>query len=192
MGALLAPLQISAMIALIDWWELDHPAFDGERCLTDAAAANRVDDSAHAVAPLFVLQAAATAIRDGDAIQMRSAAAPYVAAMLAIDDPETVALWDCLASIRCNDIARLAARLHEAARLCATRNAAGTARSFAELSYEAALASGAWEQAHYAALLLERLAELDECHVAADRWGRRASVHARRVARHRRERQNRP
>ncbi|HEY0809768.1 MAG TPA: hypothetical protein VGD49_06375 [Longimicrobiales bacterium] len=176
------------MIAFIDWWQLDHPDFTGARCLTDAAAANCVDASARAVARVFVLQAALAAVRDDDMGPMRFAAAGYVATLFEIDDAETGALWDCLASIRSNDAGRLARSLYEVGRVCAWRHAPGAARSFAELSYEAALAAGAWEHAHYAALLLERLAELDECHDAADRWGRRAAVFGRRVERRQRRR----
>jgi hypothetical protein len=183
MGAPPAPLQITTMIALIDWWETDRPAFEGERCLADAAAANCSEDSAHAVARLFVLHAAAAAVRYGETVEMRYSAAPYVAALFAIDDPEAGALWECLAAVRLNDVSFLASRLHEVARLCARRNAPQTGRGFAELSYEAALASGAWEVAHYAALLLERLAELDESPGSAEKWARRAEVHARRVKR---------
>ena len=139
------------------------------------------------MARLLVLRAAVAAIRDGDTIQPRYAAAPYLAALFAVDDPEAGALWECLASIRCNDIGRLATSLHEVARICATRDASGGARSFGEIAYEAALATGRWEAANYAALLLERLAELDECHVAADRWGGRADVHARRMLRVKRQ-----
>jgi hypothetical protein len=183
MGARSAPLQIITMIALIDWWETEQPGFEGERCLADAATANCSQASAHAVARLFVLHAAAAAIRDGETVQKRYEAGPYVGALFSIDDPEAAALWECLAAIRVNDITYLASRLHEVARLCARRNAPQTGRGFGELSYEAALATGAWEFAHYAALLLERLAELDESPASAERWARRAEVHARRMKR---------
>ena len=183
MGRRPVPLHIITMIALIDWWETDRPSFEGERCLADAAEANCSEASAHAIARLFVLHAAAAAMRDGETVQKRYEAGPYVAALIAIDDGEAGALWECLAAIRLNDITCLASRLLEVAGLCARRNAPQTGRGFAELSYEAALATGEWELAHYAALLLERLAELDESPASAERWARRAEVHARRMKR---------
>ena len=184
MGTQAVPDQIITMIGLIDWWETDRPSFEGERCLADAADANCSDTSGHAVARLFVLHAAAAAIRDGETVQKRYAAKPYVAALFAIDDPEAAALWECLAAIRLSDITWLASRVLEVGGLCARRNAPQTARSFAELAYEAALATGTWELAHHAALLLERLAELDESPASADRWARRAGVHGRRMRRY--------
>jgi hypothetical protein len=173
MGALPTPAQISSMIALIDWWHADRPVFEGQRCLQDAACANSIEASAHAVARIFVLQAAAAAVRERT-VGPRYAAAAYVAALFAIDDPECGILWECLAAIRCHDLTILGARMHDAARLCAARGATQTARNFAELSYEAALASGAWEYARGAALILERLAEMEECPRAAEEWARRA------------------
>jgi hypothetical protein len=171
------------MIALIDWWETDGPTFEGARCLADAADEKRSEASAHAVARLFVLQAVAAAIREGETVQKRYAAVPYVAALMAVDDPEGGALRECLGAVRLDDISALASRLLEVARLCAQRSAGQTARSFAELAYEAALATGAWEFAHDAARILERLAELDESPASADRWARRAEVHGRRMRR---------
>jgi hypothetical protein len=184
MGAQPAPVQIITMIGLIDWWETDRPSFEGERCLADAADANCSEASGHAVARLFVLHAAAAAIRDGETVQKRYLAKPYVAALFAFDDPEAGALWECLAAIRLNDITWLASRVLEVGGLCARRNAPQTARSFGELAYEAALATGTWVLAHHAALLLERLAELDESPASAERWARRAGVHGRRMTRY--------
>src|SRR5687768_15279497 len=98
MGAPPLPLHVRAMIAFIDWWQLDHPDFTGARCLMDVGATNCTDDSARVIGRIFVMQAATAALRDGDTAPLRCAAAPYVAALFEIDDAETGALWDCLAS----------------------------------------------------------------------------------------------
>ena len=72
--------------------------------------------------------------------------------------------------------------MHEAAQVCG-QLAPHAARSLAELGYAAALEVGAWQDAYHSARVLERLATLDECPAAADRWDRRASVQLDRVQR---------
>jgi hypothetical protein len=172
------------MISYIDWWRTDLVSFEGGECLRDAADLNTTPASMRAIARIFVIRAAASAIgserRGGlDGV----AAASYLAALMAVEDPEAGALCACLAALQQNNTAALATALHEAARLSAAHLAPCTARKLAELSYEAALEVGAWQDALLAAVILERLATLDECPVAAERWARRADRQLRRVQR---------
>lgn len=173
------------MIYYHDWWRTDRITYEGAECLWDAAELNTRPASLRALARLFVIGAAAASIggrprcRPSDGI----VAASYLAALLAADDPEAGALRACLAALQQDNTAALATALHEAARLSAAHLAPGSARKFAELSYEAALEVGAWQDARLAAVILERLATLDECPNAAERWARRAHVHLSRVQR---------
>ncbi len=172
------------MISLLDYWQIDRDAFDGEGCLREAQEQNTAATSARAIVRMFVIRAAAAAMRSERFSGMDGlAAASYHAALLAVEDPEAGALRRCLTALQGNDGAALAAALHEAARLSALHLAAHSARSLAELSYEAALEVGAWEHAHFAARILERLATLDECPPAAERWSIRGDLHLRRVQR---------
>jgi hypothetical protein len=164
------------MIYLIDYWQIDRDSFEGEGCLVDAEAQNTAVTSARAVARLFVIRAAAGVV-DG------LTATSYYAALLAVEDPEAGALRRCLLALQRNDTAALAGALGEAARMSAVHLAARSARSLAELSYETALEVGAWEHAHFAARMLERLARMDECTPAAACWAIRADIQQRRVQR---------
>jgi hypothetical protein len=164
------------MISLIDYWRIDCDTFEGEGCLVDAEAQNTVVTSVRAVARLFVIRAAAGRV-DG------LAAASYYAALLAAEDPEAGALRRCLLALQKKDTGALAGALNDAARLSAVHLATRSARSLAELSYDTALEIGAWEHAHFAARMLERLATLDECTPAAERWAVRADIQLRRVQR---------
>jgi hypothetical protein len=162
------------MIYLIDYWQIERDGFEGEGCLVDAEAQNTAVTSARAIARLFLIRAA-TGVVDG------LTAASYYAALLAVEDPEAGALRRCLLALQQNDTAALAGALGEAACFSAVHLASRSARSLAELSYSMALEVGAWEHAHFAARLLERLATLDECTPAADRWAVRADIQLRRV-----------
>jgi hypothetical protein len=164
------------MITLIDYWQIDRDGFTGEGCLVDAAEQNTSVTSMRAIARLLVIRAAAGHV-DG------LTAASYYAALLAVEDPEAGALRRCLLALQREDTPGLAAALGEAARLSAAHLAPRSARSLAELSYETALEAGAWEHAHFAARILERLAILDECPPAAQRWSLRADIQLRRVQR---------
>ncbi|HET9439503.1 MAG TPA: hypothetical protein VFO52_05005 [Longimicrobiales bacterium] len=172
------------MISMIDWWQADRDIFDGEGCLRDAAELNTTLTSARAIVRLFVINAAGGGIGSERLGSMDGlAAASYLAATLAVEDPEAGALSDCLAALQRNDTAALACALHQAARLAAAHLAPHSARSLAELSYEAALEVGAWRDALFAARVLERLAVMDECPPAAERWAIRGDVQLRRVQR---------
>jgi hypothetical protein len=162
------------MISVIDYWQIDRDSFTGECCLADAEEQNTSVTSVRAIARLFVIRAAAGYL-DG------VAAASYCAALLAADDPEAGALRRCLFAIQRNDTAALAGALGDAARLSAVHLAPRGARSLAELAYDTALEIGAWEEAYVAACVLERLATLDECPPAAERWSVRAGIQFRRV-----------
>lgn len=172
------------MISFIDWWQIDPVTFEGGECLRDAADRNTQSASARAIARLFVIRAAAAAIgnRVGGTVD-GVVAASYLAALMAAEDPEAAQLYACLGALQRNDTAALATALHEAARHSVARRAPGAARTLAELSYEAALEVGAWQDAMLAALILQRLATLDECPRAAERWQRRADVQLCRVLR---------
>ena len=172
------------MIYYHDWWRTERVTFEGGGCLKDAAELNTLPASLRAIVRMFVIRAAAAAIGDyrrggPDGL----VAASYLAALLAADDPEAGALRACLKAARSRDTAALATALHEAARLSAAHLAPCTARELAELSYEAALEVGAWQDALLAAVILERLATLDECPAAAERWARRADLQLTRVGR---------
>jgi hypothetical protein len=170
------------MFTLIDFWRIERETFDGAGCLLDAAQNDTAVTSARAVARLFVIGAAAAAVGSRRLSAMDGlAAASYHAAMLAVEDPEAGALRSCLAALQSNDTFALAGALYEAARMSAAHRAPHSARSLAELSYEAALEVGAWEHAHFAARILERLAVMDECPPAAERWSVRADKQLRRV-----------
>lgn len=172
------------MISYVDWWRTDLVPFEGAECLRDAADQQTIPASVRAIARMFVIRAAAAAIgteRWGGLEGV--AAASYLAALLAVDDPEASALHGCLAALQQNNTAALATALHEAARLSAAHRAACSARKLAELSYEAALEIGAWQDALVAAVILERLATLDECPAAAERWARRVEQQSARVQR---------
>ena len=172
------------MISYIDWWRTDLVAFEGGECLRDATDQNTRPASMRAIARMFVIGAAAAAIGSGRRGGPHGmVAASYLAALMAADDPEAGALYGCLAALQQNDTAALATALHEAARLSVAHLAPGSARRLAELSYEASLEIGAWQDALLAAVILERLATLDECPPAAERWARRADLHLRRVQR---------
>ena len=162
------------MISVIDYWQIDRDSFTGECCLADAEDQNTPVTSAHAIARLFVIRAVAGYL-DG------LAAASYCAALLAAEDSEAGALRRCLFAIQRNDTAALAGALGEAARLSAVHLAPRSARSLAELAYDTALEIGAWEEAYIAAVTLERLATMDECVPAAERWSVRARLQFRRV-----------
>ena len=179
MGAPYMPTHIEVMMQLIDWWHSDATCFQGERCLQDAAGQPDPESCGWAIARLMVLEAVG-AQASGDA------AAGYVAALYRTGDPEAAALTKTLEAAAQGEQAPLAAALYEAARLCAARQALHAARSFAELSYETAQGCGSWYYAWRSALVLERLADLDECPRAAERWHRRAHIHQRRVRRTRR------
>ena len=174
------------MIELTDWWRIDSPAFAGQRCLDDAADNSSIEISRASVARMLVLQAA-DAVLHGKGAGPRDIAqvATYVGALFYVDDPEAGVLWRCLGAIRTSDTADLANALHHAARRMASVCAPHAAREFGELSYEAALACGSWEDAYFAASILTRIAELDECHIAAERWEHRARLHEARVQRRR-------
>jgi hypothetical protein len=172
------------MISLLDYWQIDRDCFDGEGCLLDAQEQNTAATSVRTIVRMLVIRAAAAALRCERFSKMDGlAAASYHAALLAAEDPEARALGRCLAALQGDDGTALAAALHEAAHLSALHLAAHSARSLAELSYEAALEVGAWEHAHFAARILERLATLDECPPAAERWSVRADMQWRRVQR---------
>ena len=170
------------MIELTDWWRIDLPVFAGERSLADAADYPTANGSRASIARMLVLQVADAALHrsrpNEDEIAL---VATYVGALLNGDDPEAGALWRCLGAVRTNDTEELAHALHHVARHSAYLDARQAAREFGELSYDAALACGSWEDAYFAASILTRLAELDECHDAAERWEQRARVHERRV-----------
>jgi hypothetical protein len=170
------------MVFFTDWWQADRGSFEGAECLRDAAEQNAAPASMRAIARLFVIRAVAAAIgserRHGaDGV----VAASYLAGLMAAEDPEAGALYACLAALQRNNPAELATSLHEAARMSAAHLAPCSARQLAELSYEAALEVGAWQDALFAAVILERLATLDECPGAAERWEYRAAVQLRRV-----------
>lgn len=162
------------MISLVDYWQVDRDSFTGECCLADAEEQNTSVASVRAIARLFVIRAVAGYL-DG------VAAASYCAALLAADDPEAGALRRCLFAIQRNDTFALAGALGEAARLSSVHLALRSARILAELAYGTALEIGAWEQAYVAAGTLERLATMDECPPAAERWSIRAGIQFRRV-----------
>lgn len=171
----------------IDWWRADRGAFVGERCFLDATGTSR-EESARALARVLILETAAGWLCDQSVPFSYAETAPYLDALFDIDDAEGEALWRCLAALQSSDTAALATALNDAGRIAAARGAAEGGRACAELAYDAALACGSWAEAHKAALLLERLAELDECPRAAERWARRAQVHGARVRRARRRR----
>ena len=179
MGAPYVATQIAVMMQLIDWWHSDATCFEGERCLQDAAEQPEPETCGWAVARLVVIEAIA-------AQAGRESAAGYVAALYQADDPEAAALNRALEALARGDEPALAAALHEVARLCAARQALRAARRFAVLSFEAAEGCGSWYDAWRSALVLERLAELDECPPAAERWHRRVLIHQRRMRRTRR------
>lgn len=162
------------MISLIDYWQIERDGFEGEGCLVDAAEQATVVTSARAIARFFVIRAAAG--HDDGLV-----AASYCAALLAVHDPEAGALRNCLQALQRSDGVALADALGEAARFSAAHLATRAGRALAELSYQTALEAGSWEHAHCAARMLERLARLDECSPAAERWSRRADVQLRRV-----------
>ena len=162
------------MISVIDYWQIDRDSFPGECCLADAEEQNTVVTSVRAIARLLVIRAVAGHL-DG------VAAASYCAALLAREDPEAGALRRCLFAIHRNDTAALACALGEAAHLSAVHLAPRSARSMAELAYDAALEAGAWKEAYMSARMLERLATMDECPAAADWWSVRAGMQLRRV-----------
>ena len=164
------------MISFIDYWQIDRDGFAGEGCLADAEEQNTPVTSVRAIARLFVIRAAAGQVQG-------LTAASYYAALLAVEDPEAGALRSCLSAIHRNDTTALAGALGRAARIAAAHLAPRSARSFAELSYDTALEVGAWEQAYFAARILERLATLDECSPSAERWSVRADIQLRRVQR---------
>jgi hypothetical protein len=172
------------MIQFVDYWQAETAPFEGAGALRDAAQQNLPTASKTAIARLFVLHALAAGVGSGRQLAVDGlTAASYLAALFAVEDPEAAALAKCLGALRSKDTAGLAATLHEAARVSAVRAAPGSARELAELSYEAALEVGSWQDAYFAARILERLAILDECPPAAECWGNRAELHLRRVRR---------
>ena len=179
MGALTMPTHIEVMMRSIDWWHADATCFDGERCLQDAAEQPSPEACGWAVARLLVI--GAVSAQTG-----YEPAGCYVAALYPAGDPERAVLVQSLEAGAHGDDAGLAAALHEAARLCASRQALQAARTFAELSSEIAEGCGSWYDAWRSALVLERLADLDECPRAAERWQRRGLMHQRRMRRTRR------
>lgn len=183
MGPAPPRVQIADMMEFMDWWQVEPADFEGSRCLGDASfRSSRL--SGQAVARLFVISAISCVLGDKrKPVVDGLAAASYVAALFAADDAEGGALNACLSAVQQQDVSALATSLHEAARVCAAHCAPYAARSLAELGYEAALEVGAWQDAYFAARTLERLAVLDECPPAADRWGRRAELQLRRVQR---------
>ncbi len=184
MGVHVPHAQIWFMIHFTDWWQAECAPFEGMGALRDAAEQNDRLASARALARLFVTHAVAAQIGHGRDLAVDGlTAASYLAALLAADDPEAEALADCLAAIEQRDLPALAMGLHEAARVCAARRAPHGARSLAELSYDAALEVGSWQDAYFAARVLQRLAVLDECPPAAVRWENRAELQLRRVQR---------
>lgn len=182
MGAPAPPRQIGGMIEFIDWWRAERPGFIGSAALYDAAEANDPDASARAIARMFVIHAAASLIGerrpsmiDGDG------AREYLAALVPIDDPEAAALRACLAALQRNDLRVLTIALYTAATFYATRYMTYSARSLSLLSYRASLETGSWQDALNAALLLYRIAILDENPAAAERWEARVHLHRARV-----------
>jgi hypothetical protein len=172
------------MIEFMDWWQAEDAPFEGVGALRDAANQNQAAASKNAVARLFVTHALAAGVGyDCDLAVDALTAASYLAALFAADDPEAIALAKCLGALPDTNSAVLAATLHHAACVCANRQAPETARGLAELSYRAALEVGSWQDAYCAARTLQRLAVLDECLPAAERWENRAELHLRRVRR---------
>lgn len=147
------------------------------------AVASDPEESARAVARVLVVETVHGWLGDQSVPFNHDDTAPYLAALFHHDDPEAGALWQCLRAMKAGDIPDLTAALNDAARICGGRGVAEAARAFADLAYAAALACGSWAQAEKAALMLERLADLDECPRAAERWERRALVHGDRVRR---------
>ncbi len=181
MGAAHTRLQITAMIQLKDWWAAEPIDVEGSWMLADAAI--NPGRSGHAIARLFVIHAISSVIGDRRKPAVDGlVAASYLAALMAAEDAEAGPLTACLSAAQRQDTAALASALHEAARACVS-HAPHAARSLAELGYAAALEVGAWQDAYWSASLLERLAILDECPPAAERWGYKAHIQLDRVQR---------
>lgn len=173
--------QITGMIDFTDWWRFDTPHFPGQRCLADTADDPSADKSAAGIARMLVLQIAAASLHGAHPSIHDIAVAGSYMGLLGVADPEAGGLWQCIAAVRTRDTAMLAAGLHKAARQCMNLSAPQAAREFAELSYEAALACGSWEDGFFAASILTRLAELDECPPASEQWEHRARMQENRV-----------
>ena len=169
------------MIVLKDWWQAEPVDVEGSWILADAGI--YLSSPAHALARLLVIHAISYAVGERRRPVLDGiVAASYLGALIAADDAERGTLSACLAAAEKRDTRALADALYEAARVCA-HVAPHAARSMAELGYEAALETGAWQAAYCAARLLEWLAILDECPPAAERWASRAQLQLGRVQR---------
>ena len=174
--------QIGFMIQFIDWWAAERPGFVGSAALEDAADAQTADACGRVVARMFVMEAAAAAIGDKRPVRVSAQAAEsYLVALVPAHDPEGEVLLAIVAALHRHDTSALAAALHRAAAMCASQSATHSARRFARLSYRASLEVGSWADAWQAALILHRLAVLDENPAAAFRWEARAELQLLRV-----------
>jgi hypothetical protein len=167
-----------------EFWALDCEEFDGGWILNDCG------DSAYSAQPiclarLVVVGVAAHAIRRqrrGEDLRDDVAGARAYLAELDLTATTRRGLLRVLDALTPFDPARLAEELLNQCAVAGRAGLDGSARSLAELAYDAALAFELNAAAQGAALALARLATLQECPGAARKWQALGHTHGRQCA----------
>jgi hypothetical protein len=172
-----------------EWWSFEWEKFDGSWILEECAAGDDGDSAlATCVARLLIVRLAANAVRRDiraeDLYDEIVEAADYLAA-LPCSAAERNAARRLLAALVPFDPEAIAhALLHSAWNACA-EGLDATARSLAQLAYDAASSNAQYGAAHGAALALAHLAKLQECPRVARKWRSIAYLHRRRAMKQR-------
>lgn len=169
----------------MEYWALDCEEFDGGWILADLGDGHPDARQQECVARLAVVRVAANAIRRqvrGEDVSDDVAMTRAYLAELAIAPERRRALLRVLAALAPYDPARLAEELLNDCAAASRAGLLGSARSLAELAYEAALLHTLHVTAQGAALALSRLATLQECPRSARKWQALALLHGQRSA----------
>jgi hypothetical protein len=169
-----------------EYWALDCEEFRGGWILADCGDGHSDDALRVCVARLAVVRVAANALgrqlRGEDLRDDVAMTREYIAA-LEIDSGRRRGLLRVLDALFPFDPARIAEELLNECAASGRAMLDGSARSLAELAYDAALAHDLHATAQGAALALSRLATLHECPRSARTWQALSTMHGRRATR---------